>query len=410
MARAKSSYDLITDLCKRVDALVNKTLDECEGNQAVSRVIDDLKACLKSSIVTHLSFSAQAADFPRPSPDSSQGNRLTTSQALPEQETTPATKEPPQSLRRKTKQKATYSPPKKDIKHAAPKSYAELLRGATPENLPKRPAQPLPSKRLSKTNRVFVRLPEDSALRSVHPLFIIKMVNSALPNGKEVETVSSVRTGVALIPKTGTTTDDLLQYKEKIAKALGGGRVEAEWVIVKVHDLQTRVTILDDNNSLSSRDVIIEQDVLPEIASAFGASPETAYWANVREGCPTASVRLAFRAEGLKDSPRTVVLMGARLKVEYPVSRGVRPHQCRKCWGLHRTEGCKDAPRCRLCGDPNHRTAERHSYGSTMKCANCNGQHAADSPSCPKTAPTAQKAPRKQKHALKECRRTSPDR
>ena len=88
-----------------------------------------------------------------------------------------------------------------------------------------------------------------------------------------------------------------------------------------------------------------QRNVLPEVASAFGVSPETAYWANVREGCPTASVRLALRAEGLKDSPRTVVFMGARLKVEYAVSRGVRPHQCRRCRELHRTEGCKDAPR-----------------------------------------------------------------
>ena len=191
MARTKNSYDLITDLCKRVDALVNKTLDECGGNQAVSRVIDDLKACMKASIVTHLSFSAQA-DFPRPNPDSSQGSRPTTSQAPPEREKAPATKEPSQGLRRKTKQKATYNPSEKDIKHATPKSYAGLLRGATPESLPKSPARPLPSKRLSKTNRVFVRLPEDSVLRSVHPLFIIKTVNSALPSGKEIATVSSV--------------------------------------------------------------------------------------------------------------------------------------------------------------------------------------------------------------------------
>ena len=91
-------------------------------------------------------------------------------------------------------------------------------------------------------------------------------------------------------------------------------------MIVKVHDLPTRVTILDDNNNLSSRDMIIEQDVLPEVVGAFGVFPETAYWANVREVYRTASVRLAFRAEGLKDSPRTVVPMGARLKVEYPVS------------------------------------------------------------------------------------------
>ncbi|KAN0074258.1 hypothetical protein V8E54_008195 [Elaphomyces granulatus] len=147
------------------------------------------------------------------------------------------------------------------------------------------------------------------------------------------------------------------------------------------------MTILDDDNNLSFRDVTIEQDILPEVAGAFGVSPETVYWANVREGCPTASVRLAFRAEGLKDSPKTVVLMGARLKVEYPVSRGA--------------EGCKDTPRCRLCGDPNHRTTEHHSSGSTIKCANCNGQHAADSPLCPMTAPAAQKDRRKQN--LKAC-------
>jgi hypothetical protein len=399
--RAKKTYDLMVVLCRNVDALVNKTLDECGENQAVSRVVADLQACMKASIVTHLSFAR--ADSQRPS-----SNSPTTSQTPPEQKT-PATKEPSQSLCRKPTQKATHGPPEK---LAAPKTYAELLKGATPANLPKRPAQPLPSKRLPRTNRVFVRLPEDSALRSVHPLFIIKTVNNALPSGKEVETVSSIRTGIALTPKTGTTTDDLLRCKEKISKALGGGRVEADdkWVIVKVHDLPTRVTILDDNNNLSSRDVIMEQDLLPKVAGAFGVSPETAYWANVRDGCPTASVRLAFRAEGLKDSPRTVVLMGARLKVEYPVSRGVRPHQCRRCWGLHRTEGCRDAPRCRLCGDPNHRTAEHHSSGSTIKCTNCNGQHAADSPSCPMTAPVAQKDRRKQKHAPKECRRPSPER
>ena len=52
--RAKKSCDLIAVLCRRVDVLVNKTLDECEGNQAVSRVVADLKACMKASIVTHL--------------------------------------------------------------------------------------------------------------------------------------------------------------------------------------------------------------------------------------------------------------------------------------------------------------------------------------------------------------------
>jgi hypothetical protein len=84
--------------------------------------------------------------------------------------------------------------------------------------------------------------------------------------------------------------------------------------------------VLDDNSNLSSRDVTVEQDVLPEAAGAYGTSPETVYSANMQEGCSVASVRLACRAEGMKDTSRTVVFMGARLKVEYPV----RPHRCQK--------------------------------------------------------------------------------
>jgi hypothetical protein len=63
-------------------------------------------------------------------------------------------------------------------------------------------------------------------------------VNSALPSGK-VETAFFVRTGIALIPKSGTMPDDFLQSKEKISKTLRGGRVEADerWVVVKVYVL-----------------------------------------------------------------------------------------------------------------------------------------------------------------------------
>ena len=105
MERTKKSYDLMVVLCRRVDALVDKTLGECGGNQAVSRVVADLQACMKASIVTHLSPSAQAADSSLNSP---LDNQPTTSQTPPEQVKTPATKEPPQSLRRKPIQKATY--------------------------------------------------------------------------------------------------------------------------------------------------------------------------------------------------------------------------------------------------------------------------------------------------------------
>ena len=52
--RDKKTYDLMIVLCRNVDALVDKTLDECGGNQVVSRVVADLQACMNASMTTHL--------------------------------------------------------------------------------------------------------------------------------------------------------------------------------------------------------------------------------------------------------------------------------------------------------------------------------------------------------------------
>jgi hypothetical protein len=136
--------------------------------------------------------------------------------------------------------------------------------------------------------------------------------------------------------------------------------------------------------------------VFPEASRAFGITPETGYWVKKQEEFSTASVRLTFRTESMKDTPKVVVLMGARLRVEYPTERGIRPPQCKRCWELHRTEGCKGEPKCRLCGDAGHQTAA-HPPQSSCKCVNCEGEHAADSPICPKTAPISpRKAPKTQ--------------
>ena len=163
-------------------------------------------------------------------------------------------------------------------------------------------------------------------------------------------------------------------------------------MVVKVHDLPVRMTSLDAEGRLSFRDVSID-DVLPEAARAFGAAPETGCWVKRQDGCPTASVRLTFKEESLKATPRSVVVLGARLKAEYPSARGVRPPQCQKCWGLHRPDACKTGPRCRICGDAGHATIE-HPMEGPAKCVNCGGGHTADSPSCPKAAPVLRKAPK----------------
>jgi hypothetical protein len=391
---------VLLKFCREMDSLVKKTIDERNPNQVVSRVLIDVKAFTKSSILSH------TGGYPPPTRVAGvPGQRLQPIKPT-QMQTAPKAVCPPPATPRKTSVAQTAdspTPPKKapqilpspkdtNVQPATTKSYAGIIGTPAPRGLPDRPVQMPVNKKPTRTSRVFVRLPEDSPLRAAHPLYIVKTVNSILPLGKGVETATPVRTGIALSPKAGTTPEDLLLSKDKISTSLGNGIVERDenWVVVKIHDLPTQMIALNEDNTLTCREISIEGDIFPEAAKAFGATPETGCWARKQEGSLTASIRFTFREESMRNSPKSVVIMGTRLKVEYPMARGVRPPQCRKCWGLHRLDTCKAEPRCRMCGDSNHKTIE-HPSDIPPNCVNCKGPHTADSPSCPKTAPAAKK-------------------
>ena len=401
----------LAKFCSEMDGLIEKAMDERIPNQVLSRVTTDLKAFMKTIIVTHMGgclsptlaadVSGQRSQSLKPIQKQTVLKAARLSPATPRQASiaqkahmpVPQQKEASPNLSMTTLEGAGDNP-----QSASSKSYAGVARIPVPKDLPARPAQPLTKRKPARTSRVFVRLPEDSPLRAAHSLYIVKTVNSVLPPGKGVEYTSPVRTGIALTPKAGTTPEDLLQHKDRISKSLGDGIVERDenWVVVKIHDLPTQMIALNDDNKLTSREVSIEEDIFPETAKAFDATPETGCWVQKREGSLTSSIRLTFKEESMRNSPKSVVIMGTRLKVEYPGARGVRPPQCRKCWGLHRLDTCRAEPRCRMCGDSNHKTTE-HPSENPSKCINCEGPHAADSPSCPKTAPAAKKLLRTKK-------------
>jgi hypothetical protein len=404
--------DRLAEFCSGIDELIEKTMDEQNPNQVLSRVTADLKAFLMTIVITHMG----GCHSPTPAADVT-GKGPQPAKPIQKQIVPKAVRLPPATPRHapNAQRAHTLIPQQRETAPIPPmtapegatggnpssatsKSYAGVARIPVPRGLPERPAQPLTKRKPARTSRVFVRLPEDSPLRAAHSLYIVKTVNSVLPPGKGVEYTSPVRTGIALTPKAGTTPDDLLQHKERISKSLGDGVVERDenWVVVKIHDLPTQMIALNDDNQLTSREVSIEEDIFPESAKAFDATPETGCWVQKREGSLTSSVRLTFKEENMKNNPKSGVIMGTRLKVEYPGARGVRPPQCRKCWGLHRLDTCRAEPRCRMCGDSNHKTTE-HPSETPSKCINCEGPHAADSPSCPKTAPAAKKLHRTKK-------------
>lgn len=250
---------------------------------------------MKASIVSHTSRATSPPlhwlQMPLPQP-----MKLTWKQATPKTVVSPLTYTPrkvpaSQTTGNSTPPKITPqgSPPTKDtnsIQPATAKFYAETVGSPAPSSLPARPAQTPTKKKPTHTSRVFVRLPEDSPLRAAHPLYIVKTVNSILPLGKGMGSAAPVRSGIALTPKAGMTPEDLLQNKYRISTSLGNEVVEKDekWVVVKIHDLPTQMIALGEDNQLTSREISIEEDIFPEAAKAFDATPESGCWIKKQEG------------------------------------------------------------------------------------------------------------------------------
>jgi hypothetical protein len=248
---------LLTDFGKQFDEILDSLLDRGKSDQVVPRMAADARALMKACILSHTG-GVPLQELPVHNKKEAKTNKAQHKSTPPPQQDENTQ---PKAIRQAV---PTRGAAQKDgvpqeqsgggtnggnnSGQTTPKSFAELARGMVPKDLPKKPPQPAANKTPAKTSRVFVRLPEGSALRSAHPLFIVKKVNSAFPLGKGVETASFVRTGVALMPKPGTSAADLLQDKDKISKALGDGKVEGDekWVVVKAHDLFTRMTTIDD--------------------------------------------------------------------------------------------------------------------------------------------------------------------
>jgi hypothetical protein len=116
-----------------------------------------------------------------------------------------------------------------------------------------------------------------------------------------------------------------------------------------------------------------------EMSSQRQLGPSARYWEPASTGlsngkdiildCVSASVRLAFRARDMKATPRTIVLMGTRLKVEYPASRGIRLR-----WIERKDASYPQCAGCRASGP-----ACTPPESNILNCINCYRPHAADS-------------------------------
>jgi len=98
---------------------------------------------------------------------------------------------------------------------------------------------------------------------------------------------------------------------------------------------------------------------------------------------PSHSVSFTFEGQKI---PKYVYMFHVRYSVSPYIARVSRCYNCFR-FG-HIKANCKSQPRCLHCGEKGHVFSEEHCQQTQKppKCANCRGEHRADSSSCPELA------------------------
>ena len=164
--------------------LIEKTMDERNPNQVLSRVTTDLKAFMKTIMVTHMGGCLSPTLAAEVTGQGPQPAKPIQKQTAPKAARPPPATPRQASIAQKAhtsiaqQKEATPNPSmitqvdatRDNPQSASPKSYAGVARTPVPKGLLERPAQPLSKRKPVRTSRVFVRLPEDSPLRAAHSL------------------------------------------------------------------------------------------------------------------------------------------------------------------------------------------------------------------------------------------------
>lgn len=249
----------------------------------------------------------------------------------------------------------------------------------------KPPKRESPREPITNNKRILVRLSEISKLRDADAFIIAKQANTALPMGKNVETVAHTKTGLALSLQKGTHPSDILDnasVSAKLSKTLDNGTLEKDekWVAVKVRGIPRRLRTTVEHDGVPVRETSLENDLRPEIERLFGATPVSMLWGANDPVSLTSTVRLIFK-DRLQVGPRTAALMGTRVRIDYPARQQAKVNLCPRCWQEHAGKKCSNEPCCRLCSSKDHSSPE-HPENAPLCCARCQGSHAADSRAC----------------------------
>lgn len=225
-------------------------------------------------------------------------------------------------------------------------------------------------------NRVMIRVPADHSIRQANPFEVRSHINKIMGGEERIMDVHYVRSGIALVAKSGLKATEILQFKDQITNTVGNASVEQQekWVSFLLNPVPKRLTTSDGG-----------VDVTPELVSReiqlhTGMTMRRVAWTKKSSQSGLAEgVILAYMTPAMAKSwPAHMRLFGQAVSVQ-PLRERLNVTQCEKCYGFHHTRNCPRAPRCHRCAGARHDDA----CMTPVKCVNCHGPHAATSANCP---------------------------
>lgn len=205
--------------------------------------------------------------------------------------------------------------------------------------------------------------------------------------------VAYINSGLALIPATSTSIQQLEEHSDKLAREFGVCRAERneQWVKYLGREVPRRIKTLD-----GLIDVSVE---MTEQAFEMSCSMRSEWGrciflqGKLDEEIIEANMIFAMKPQNVHSVPKVILLLG-NMRVIVALPPKETPRQCAQCgeW-THKRENCAKRLRCFCCSSDKHEMSSHSCYEKECmessvfclyppKCIVCGGPHEADHESC----------------------------
>ncbi|KAL5596589.1 uncharacterized protein BROUX77_007273 [Berkeleyomyces rouxiae] len=195
--------------------------------------------------------------------------------------------------------------------------------------------------------------------------------------GKPAEIqIKKVNSGWAFYTTKGAVSAEKLNCVKEACGAKAC-EIDKRWTHARITGLSD-FYIVGENGPVTKKN---EEWFIGQITEQTGGEVKSIKWQFETEKYMDATLRIAVDLPEGQTLPNSVKFEGSSNPATVKKCRTPSLPLCRTCWATHPTAGCKEKPRCRLCGSADHREGQH--AGSRAACIVCKApDHSAGDPAC----------------------------